>query len=1374
MSCQTSLRSFMVVGLALVLLVMALPLVGVTILPAQAASRPSLDSAPVPFVLPPARPLLSHLTLLQSASTSAGGDGSIVNNGQRMIYNFTVTVDGSGPANSVIITDPLPPGIFESIQGCNPPECAVGLITTTFTTRGGSQINITRPATVTWSIASIGEGQVRVLGFSARVICQPDGASFSNSAQAAYIHSGGAPGFYFSNAINTGVRIALPSQDGQFSLSTAPEWCSGDDPPGGVTDMDWGDFDQDGYLDLALASYDDSFSDPARFGITVYRNDRGTLKLFWHDGSHHVEGVKWADFNNDGILELVTTGEYGGCCTDLNSPGDSGYGFTGINYIYQYNGSNGFNQVSSFNTNDGIFRTAPADFDGNGTMDLAVASYWGGCTVALYKNRGTDAPPGRFHRSDPGNTTESYCLFSGPFANYSGNDSGIAHALAWGDANNDGFPDLAVGHRDGTTAFNTIRVYLNNNAGVLTETNKVVVDTTNLNSDFGYTFSLAWGDYDGDGLLDLAAGFSSLPRYNFNPAAATGGFRVYHNNGGSFSLVTSVATPHKVGAVEWGDFDGSGHLELAVAEADTPVKIYEPSGGTFSLLKTLQTSSKGDVYGLRGVDFNNEGNLELAVANYTGESFLITTIAPFLKKTLGPTIGGPFAANSVAWGDTNGDHYPDLLFGTNVGVKLNYNTGSIFSPAAPFSPNPPARAVAFANVNGDSNLDLALGLNGQNLIYLNNGGGSFPSIPNWIASLSFDTYSLAFGDFNQDTPGRLDLVVGNSNSPNQLYMNQGTLPATTPAWQAPLSEDTRAVAWGYYNNDILPDLAVANNGQPTRIYANTGLNSFSLAQSLAASNARSVAWGDYDGDGDMDLAVGNFGQPNQIYQNNGGNLSLVWTAPVVRNTTSVAWGDWNNDGHLDLAVGNYGQPNQVYSNLDSTPGSPRLVWVWQSADAPNTTGIAWGDYDRDGDLDLAISRDDGIGSNGLYENTYVSAAHLPGSFTPHMPLPQNPTYLSVLQPGNPNQVFTRTAPLTNPANLAIPVSFTVYDPDASRNPGSLSTTNSDRFKVLSYQYSLDGGGQWYTATVTGDPGTIAAQRGGVTRTVNWQAGQNLQANNPNLAVSDDTRFRITIARQNGTGPSDRIGGPIQRVMASAISPPFRVRNTSCLWPENVTVSYPLPVNFAVPVQLIGGIGQWSGTVITFTWDFGNNVISQGVLMQHTFLAGGPQVITLTVDQPPCPVGRRAFLSTVINVGGAKLTYLPLLLKSSVAPASLSSTPETNVGPPRATPVPESSIVKLDIGPGSPGQVTGLSGSIQPEGTTLQWQPNSPDDAVLGYRVYRSKVGAASFQVLAELPPDVTRYTDPAAPCGTIYFVTAYNAQGGSLPSTASFVNSPCQ
>jgi hypothetical protein len=131
-----------------------------------------------------------------------------------------------------------------------------------------------------------------------------------------------------------------------------------------------------------------------------------------------------------------------------------------------------------------------------------------------------------------------------------------------------------------------------------------------------------------------------------------------------------------------------------------------------------------------------------------------------------------------------------------------------------------------------------------------------------------------------------------------------------------------------------------------------------------------IALGDFNNDGYLDLAVGNYGY-TKVYLNNGnlnGNwagFTLAWKAPQFDWTRSVAWGDYDNDGYLDLAIGNNGYI-KVYRNNNGT-GNFGSSPAWISSISEDNKSVAWGDYDNDGYLDLAV----GIGtgqSNRVYHN----------------------------------------------------------------------------------------------------------------------------------------------------------------------------------------------------------------------------------------------------------------------------------------------------------------------------------------------------------------------------------------------------------------------
>ncbi|UCF68218.1 MAG: VCBS repeat-containing protein, partial [Acidobacteriota bacterium] len=86
----------------------------------------------------------------------------------------------------------------------------------------------------------------------------------------------------------------------------------------------------------------------------------------------------------------------------------------------------------------------------------------------------------------------------------------------------------------------------------------------------------------------------------------------------------------------------------------------------------------------------------------------------------------------------------------------------------------------------------------------------------------------------------------------------------------------------------------------------------------------------------------------------------AWSSPEPDYTGGVAWGDWDGDGDLDLVSGNYYEI-RVYENAGGT-----LALVWTSTDGwPTAYGIALGDWDNDGDLDIAVAS---RYNNKLYEN----------------------------------------------------------------------------------------------------------------------------------------------------------------------------------------------------------------------------------------------------------------------------------------------------------------------------------------------------------------------------------------------------------------------
>ncbi len=280
-------------------------------------------------------------------------------------------------------------------------------------------------------------------------------------------------------------------------------------------------------------------------------------------------------------------------------------------------------------------------------------------------------------------------------------------------------------------------------------------------------------------------------------------------------------------------------------------------------------------------------------------------------------------------------------------------------------------SAAWGDYDMDGDLDLLLGNDGANRLFNNNGATLVDTGTTYVCQSAAldDTQTVSWSDFDLD--GDLDFLIGNFNSKSCVYKYDPVTGTFSLAWLASTSQTTEDAAWGGWSTagELNVYIALVNALGNNNVFKAEG-GSFDLWWTAPSDGATAVAWGDYDNDGDPDMAVGNFGEPNVIYRNSTTSLTPVFTTTEAYRTESLAWGDMNGDGYLDLAVGNGGSGgtfdvDQVYCNSGS-PGFT-LTECWTSDEQVGTHGIAWGDWDGDGDLDLALSSEEN-GETRVYEN----------------------------------------------------------------------------------------------------------------------------------------------------------------------------------------------------------------------------------------------------------------------------------------------------------------------------------------------------------------------------------------------------------------------
>ena len=252
----------------------------------------------------------------------------------------------------------------------------------------------------------------------------------------------------------------------------------------------------------------------------------------------------------------------------------------------------------------------------------------------------------------------------------------------------------------------------------------------------------------------------------------------------------------------------------------------------------------------------------------------------------------------------------------------------------------------------------------------------------------------AWSDYDKD--GWVDLFVTGNLDPNVLYRNEGDGSFSVSDFSDVLSlPDTPSggAAWADYDNDGWRDLYVLNNGA-NRLFRNLAGAGFEDATAAAGlgdiGKGTSAAWGDYDEDGHLDLYVTNWScypecdlvdfsrSRDALYHNNGdGSFTdvsgLLGFEALLGAGFAVSWVDYDDDRDLDLYVVNDKVINAIGNVLWRNDGAGCAGWCFTNASAlagadkvAHGMGLASGDYDNDGDLDLYFSNM--IGAMALLEN----------------------------------------------------------------------------------------------------------------------------------------------------------------------------------------------------------------------------------------------------------------------------------------------------------------------------------------------------------------------------------------------------------------------
>ena len=543
----------------------------------------------------------------------------------------------------------------------------------------------------------------------------------------------------------------------------------------------------------------------------------------------------------------------------------------------------------------------------------------------------------------------------GPLAGLTANnlapDLNATACLITRDIDGDGDVDIIMGND-----LQPNRLYLNNGAGVFS-------DGGSISFDGNPTRALVTGDLDCDGDLDLIAGNDGQSN------------RIYLNNGtpAPFTGVTGVdvetGETDATHALILADLDRDGDLDLITGNSNETNRMYLNEGdGTFIPAGTIGNQTD-DTRVLLFEDMNDDGWRDLLVGNAGLEANLIWyhngTENPFAGVDAVEISIDRYDTRDLAIADVDLDGDPDL-FAAHDGqagrLYLNQGAAMPFDGSAGMDVTPitAARACQFSDLDGDGDMDLLIGnRDGSNRLWLNDGYANFDS-GHLVGEETAATEALALTDIDLD--GDMDLVVGNRDQTDHLYTNTLTENPFFNTVGSDMSVDVfnsqpGALADVDADGDI--DVVVPVSGEANRLYLNNGTATpFGTALLPASSDlfsTRAVALGDVNGDGLPDMITANSNQANRLYLNDGSVLPFSLGSDIIDGETSNSWSvvlaDIDLDGDIDMIAGNQGEAHGLYlNNGTATPFD--AVSDIDPTNTRTTFILAIDDVDGDGDPDL--------------------------------------------------------------------------------------------------------------------------------------------------------------------------------------------------------------------------------------------------------------------------------------------------------------------------------------------------------------------------------------------------------------------------------------
>ena len=599
------------------------------------------------------------------------------------------------------------------------------------------------------------------------------------------------------NSTGFGVNVSLGNGDGTFraGVTTVTNFF-------GFSQL--ADVNGDGKLDLVTAGSPQSNGIKSSIGINLGNGD-GTFAstvVYPDISNENLFTLAVADFNHDGIPDLVAGGETGVWVSLVAPDGSFGHGAS-----YPVNGQPGYTGI-----------VLVADLNHDGRLDLVDMTNTG---FAILIGNGD----GTF--SEPSYTSSTY--------------NEAPSSISAADLNGDGFPDVVLAEVNR----NYVLVYLGRGDGTFNTPTYANLPTN---------LSLAIGDVNGDGFPDLV---SSGVYVAFGDGK--GHFRapVYYPVAGGGSGGGGTTQD-----VFLSDLRKNGRFDIiAVGLLGSTSVLLNIGKGVFNDGISIPVAG-GQPGCIAAADFNGDNHLDVAVTASQGISVMLGT---GIAKTLfaqGPSTSIPYLVTCPIAADVNGDGIPDLVLVTTPPSTTGELTAYLGRGDGTFSP---AAAVALSGVgqialgdfNGDGKQDV---VTTNNQLALGNGDGTFRApkafVPYILAATQATGFSdITAGDLNGD--GKPDVVLTDGiHSYLYVLINNGKGGWIESVYG--VCGEGYIPVIGDVSGDNLPDIVVGNSLGGGCVYLNLGGGKFAYKETLSVaivSEGSVPLIADMNGDGVADILL---------------------------------------------------------------------------------------------------------------------------------------------------------------------------------------------------------------------------------------------------------------------------------------------------------------------------------------------------------------------------------------------------------------------------------------------------------------------------------------------------------------------------------------